>query len=266
LADLDEQMVTAWDIMADTPPTYWVNKRLSFDYLDEAKNLTREEILADLAGVSSREKLADRIASICAGCAEAIRRAGTLNSTVRKGLMQKIQLGQRAANGKTWEEIYFNFLDDATRSKYINRETLKFDWDRFFSMEKYQAHHYYPVNLFADNDGAFRAMFENISDAQKQAVVDYFNSYANGIMLPNKRVVNGTEFVIHTNHAAYEGAIADFLNKRREAYKANKFNDQQIAQRLFADIQKVNFESLIVEESLLKNTNVDDLDLSNILK
>jgi hypothetical protein len=265
IADLDEQMIDVWEIMATQPGGY-PRKRLSYDYLNENKHLSRDEILQDLAGTNSREVLATSIETTCPGCAEAIRQAGTLNTNIKRFIIPKILAGEVAANGMKWEDIYLHFIDDASRLRYVNPDTRVFDWELFFSAQKFQAHHYFPVNLFADDAGAFRFMFEKIPSSKKQQLADFFNSQQNGILVPNKRVVNGEEYVIHTNHHDYELRLSEYLNAKRTGYVADGLADDVIAELLYEDVLSVNLQGLIIEKSLLGNTNINELGLSDILK
>ncbi len=265
IADLDEQMIDVWEVMKNNGDG-WPRKRLSYDYLNDNKNLTKDEILDDLRGTSSRDVMAARIEASCPECSKAIKEAYKLNANVRSYIIPKILSGDIAPNGKKWADIYLNFIDDATRLRYINFDTKAFDWNAFFTLEKYQAHHYFPVNLFADDAGAFRFMFEKISSSKKQQLADFFNSQKNGILVPNKRIVNGQEYIIHTNHHDYELRLSEFLNAKKIGYDADGLADDVIAELLYEDILGVNLQDLVIEKSLLGNTNINDLNLDNILK
>jgi hypothetical protein len=268
VAELDDEIVDVWLVMRQNADG-WPRKRLSYDYLYERKGWTKAQIEDDLRAVSSRDALATAIEIACPGCATAIREANKLNAAVRKFIIPKIKSGEVASNGVKWADLYLKFIDQPTRLKYINSITKEFDWDLFFTLEKYQAHHYFPVNLFNDDLGAFRFMFENMPANRLEELTSFFNSNLNGVLVLNKRTYNGVEYVIHTNHMAYETKIAAFLKSKMKYYKETKgYTTDEVADALFDDVLRLrsSLESKVIESSLLGHTNIDDLDLTDVLK
>lgn len=161
-----------------------------------------------------------------------------------------------------WDEIYLKYVEETGYDAFKNGDDI--DWDAFFRIGGYQGHHKFPVNLFADKDGAWRFMFENMpAGEQRNALVTWFNSAENGIMVPNKRIVDGREVVIHTNHAEYEESISDVLNDLRREYVSSRKNytNEEIAAFLFEDVRElsVELENMIIRESLLKHRNINEL-------
>ena len=110
-------------------------------------------------------------------------------------------------------------------------------------------------------------MFENTPQGEKRdALVKWFNSSDNGIMVPNKRTVDGQEVVIHTNHSKYEARILSYLNSRRTVYRQGRRNytDQKIAELIFEDVKdlSIDLEEIIINKSLLDHTNINDINFT----
>ena len=72
-------------------------------------------------------------------------------------------VGEEYSNGQTWEEVYSTFYTQNTLDQY--RVNGSVDWDDLFKAKGYQAHHYFPVNLFAEgtagNESVMRLVFDN---------------------------------------------------------------------------------------------------------
>ena len=271
IADLDNDMIRVWEILKNertalgNPGSLY--KRIEFDYLNQRKTWTKEQILDDLR-IDARTRLAQSIREVCPGCAQAIDRASQIGPNTKRMVKDLIARKVPAPNGMTWDQVYLKYVDETGYDAFKNGDNI--DWEKFFSIGGYQGHHKFPVNLFANEQGAWRFMFENMPDGRKQELATWFNSADNGIMVPNKRVIDGVEYVIHTNHARYEQAIIDYLNRRRTAYLASPRNYSmgKVSELLFSDVQTISkrLDELIVEKSLLGHTNINNLDLSGILR
>ncbi|HAA13801.1 MAG TPA: hypothetical protein DCE41_19760 [Cytophagales bacterium] len=257
IGSLDEDILDTWKTLRDANKL--PDKRTDFGFLEANKGKTVDELVQQ----NARARLADQLEPSCPGCAKAIRSSGRLGQRVRTDLIQKIRNGEKPDGlSETWEEVYtkFHSTEELDAFGYSNGTM---DWDGFFSANKYQGHHLDPVNLFADENGAFRFMFENIPEDRLEELIEFFNSLENGILVPNKRIVNGVERVIHSNHDLYETQIADFLDRKKAEFSALNSNDELIAEDLFDLLREKNleFEKKIIQESLLDHSNINSINL-----
>ena len=82
--------------------------------------------------------------------------------------------------------------------------------------------------------------------------------------MPNKRNVNGVEFVIHSNHPRYEEILRRELEEKwSELITIDLMSDSDAAEELFDFLKqrKLEIEEKVLLESLLSNRNINDVNL-----
>lgn len=116
---------------------------------------------------------------------------------------------------------------------------------------------------------------KNFSYNEKKVFKIWYNDVGvigNGIMLPNKRTVNGEEQVIHSNHHGYEDKLRGLLNSRWSELEEG-VGTSQAALDLFEEIKlfakknnttDISLEKLLVKQSLMDNINVNKLNITGL--